>query len=89
MNHTIASKIKKAMLACSAVCLGVLGIVALLCISISGTKTVADSMQGTVSVAAGLVEREVAAMKQFAIDEGVESSEIFMDHAGFSTYEIS
>ena len=30
---------------------------------------------------------EVEAMKQFAIDEGVESSEIFMDHAGFSTYE--
>ncbi len=30
---------------------------------------------------------EVEAMKQFAIDNGVESSEIFMDHAGFSTYE--
>ena len=30
---------------------------------------------------------EVYAMKQFAIAEGVESSEIFMDHAGFSTYE--
>ena len=70
MNHTIASKIKKAMLACSAVCLGVLGIVALLCISISGTKTVADSMQGTVSVAAGLVEREVAAMKQVTYELG-------------------
>ena len=30
---------------------------------------------------------EVYTMKQFAIAEGVESSEIFMDHAGFSTYE--
>ena len=30
---------------------------------------------------------EVYAMKQFAIAEGIESSEIFMDHAGFSTYE--
>jgi vancomycin permeability regulator SanA len=30
---------------------------------------------------------EVYAMKQFAIGEGIESSEIFMDHAGFSTYE--
>lgn len=30
---------------------------------------------------------EVEAMKRFAIDEGVVSSEIFMDHAGFSTYE--
>lgn len=30
---------------------------------------------------------EVNAMKQFAIDEGISSSDIFMDHAGFSTYE--
>ena len=30
---------------------------------------------------------EVGAMKSFAIAEGVASSEIFMDHAGFSTYE--
>lgn len=30
---------------------------------------------------------EVNAMKQTAIDEGVPSSDIFMDHAGFSTYE--
>ena len=30
---------------------------------------------------------EVAAMKQSAIDAGIASSDIFMDHAGFSTYE--
>ena len=30
---------------------------------------------------------EVAAMKQFAVDAGVPSSDVFMDHAGFSTYE--
>jgi len=30
---------------------------------------------------------EVGAMKQFAIDRGVPSEDIFMDHAGFSTYE--
>lgn len=30
---------------------------------------------------------EVNVMKNFAIDEGVESENIFMDHAGFSTYE--
>ena len=30
---------------------------------------------------------EVAAMKQFAITAGVASSDVFMDHAGFSTYE--
>lgn len=30
---------------------------------------------------------EVNVMKKFAIDHGVPSSDIFMDHAGFSTYE--
>lgn len=30
---------------------------------------------------------EVAVMKQYAIEEGVPSEAIFMDHAGFSTYE--
>ena len=30
---------------------------------------------------------EVAAMKQFAITEGIPSEDTFMDHAGFSTYE--
>lgn len=30
---------------------------------------------------------EVNAMKDFAIDKGVSSEDIFMDHAGFSTYE--
>lgn len=30
---------------------------------------------------------EVNVMKDFAIERGVDSSDIFMDHAGFSTYE--
>ena len=30
---------------------------------------------------------EVAAMKQYAMDQGVPAEDIFMDHAGFSTYE--
>ena len=30
---------------------------------------------------------EVNAMKQFAVDAGVASADVFMDHAGFSTYE--
>ena len=30
---------------------------------------------------------EVAAMKQYAVEQGVPSEDIFMDHAGFSTYE--
>ena len=30
---------------------------------------------------------EVFAMKSYAIEKGIASSEVFMDHAGFSTYE--
>ena len=30
---------------------------------------------------------EVNAMKKYAIDAGIPSSDVFMDHAGFSTYE--
>ena len=30
---------------------------------------------------------EVAVMKSFAVDAGVPSEDVFMDHAGFSTYE--
>lgn len=30
---------------------------------------------------------EVSTMKQFAVDAGVPSADVFMDHAGFSTYE--
>lgn len=30
---------------------------------------------------------EVGTMKQIAMEAGIESSDIFMDHAGFSTYE--
>ena len=30
---------------------------------------------------------EVDAMKQFAVDAGIDSDDVFMDHAGFSTYE--
>ena len=30
---------------------------------------------------------EVQTMKQYALDNGIASSDVFMDHAGFSTYE--
>lgn len=30
---------------------------------------------------------EVQAMKQYAVEHGVPSADVFMDHAGFSTYE--
>lgn len=36
----------------------------------------------------GQVEyNEVATMKQYAVDSGIIDSDVFMDHAGFSTYE--
>ncbi len=35
----------------------------------------------------GLYYNEVGTMKDFAIENGVPSSDVFMDHAGFSTYE--
>lgn len=35
----------------------------------------------------GMYYDEVNVMKNYAINEGVASSDIFMDHAGFSTYE--
>ena len=30
---------------------------------------------------------EVETMKRYAVDAGISSSDVFMDHAGFSTYE--
>lgn len=30
---------------------------------------------------------EVGAMKQYALDAGIDSEDVFMDHAGFSTYD--
>lgn len=30
---------------------------------------------------------EVETMKRYAVDSGISSSDVFMDHAGFSTYE--
>ncbi|MBE6678205.1 MAG: SanA protein [Ruminococcaceae bacterium] len=44
-------------------------------------KIIMSGDHGTVSY------DEVNTMKQYAIDAGVPSSDVFMDHAGFSTYE--
>ncbi len=46
-----------------------------------GTKLLMSGDHGTAEY------DEVGAMKAFAIEKGIGSSEIFMDHAGFSTYE--
>ena len=47
----------------------------------NGTKILVSGDHGTKEY------NEVEAMKQFAIENGISSSDIFMDHAGFSTYE--
>ena len=47
----------------------------------SGAKLLMSGDHGTVEY------DEVNAMKQYAIEKGIDSKEIFMDHAGFSTYE--
>lgn len=44
-------------------------------------KIIMSGDHGTVSY------DEVNAMKQFAVEKGVPSEDVFMDHAGFSTYE--
>lgn len=46
-----------------------------------GSKLLMSGDHGTVEY------NEVYTMKQYAIAEGIASEEIFMDHAGFSTYE--
>lgn len=47
----------------------------------NGTKLLVSGDHGTAEY------NEVFAMKSYAIEKGIASSEIFMDHAGFSTYE--
>lgn len=47
----------------------------------SGAKLLMSGDHGT------LEYDEVNAMKQYAIGKGIDSEQIFMDHAGFSTYE--
>lgn len=46
-----------------------------------GAKLLMSGDHGRVSY------NEVQSMKQYAMDRGVDASDIFMDHAGFSTYE--
>ena len=47
----------------------------------AGAKLLMSGDHGRVSY------NEVQSMKQYAMDRGIDASDIFMDHAGFSTYE--
>lgn len=63
-SNSIVAKIKRAMFNCSAVCLGILGVVSLGCVTGSVQTILDDNMTETAEGAAGLIEREIAAMKQ-------------------------
>ncbi len=67
---SIAAKIKKAVLTCSLICLGLLGVVSLICLTINTTSLLKTNMTETAQVAAGLVESEIAAMKEVTYELG-------------------
>lgn len=69
-DNSIASKIKHAMVKSSAICLAVLGVVSLICISVSTNTLLKSNMTETAGVAARIVESEVAAMKQVTYEIG-------------------
>lgn len=67
---TIASKIKKAMLATSALALGVLSIVSLLCATLNTNSLLESNMKETAIVAADYVGSEINTMKEIAYELG-------------------
>lgn len=67
---SVAAKIKKAVLGCSLICLGLLGVVSLICLTINTTSLLETNMTETAQVAAGLVESEIAAMKEVTYELG-------------------
>lgn len=69
-NNSIAFKIKNAMRSTSLMCLGVLGVVSMLCIAFSTTSLLQRNMTETAEVAASLVEREIGTMKKVTYEIG-------------------
>ena len=67
-NKSMAGRIKSAMMLTSTICLAVLGIVSLVCMSIVSKSILKNNMTETSEVAATVVEKDVAAMKE-VIDE--------------------
>ena len=55
-DRSMAARIKKAMVSTSAICLAVLGIVSLICVSIASKTILKNNMKETAEVAATLVE---------------------------------
>ena len=69
-DNSIAGKIKRAMVSTSTICLAVLGVVSLVCISIASRTILKNNMRETAEVAASLVEHEIASMKQVTYEIG-------------------
>lgn len=67
---SIASKIKNAMRGTSMICLGVLGVVSLVCITINTNTLLKTNMTETAKVAASLVEKEIGTMKKITYELG-------------------
>lgn len=68
--NSIASKIKNAMTGCSLICLGVLGIISLILITVNNNSLLKTNMTETAKVAADLVSSEIEAMKQITYELG-------------------
>lgn len=72
--NSIAAKIKNAMTRCSLICLGALGIVSLILITVNSQSLLKTNMTETAKVAAGLVSSEIEAMKQITYELGCNPS---------------
>ncbi len=69
-DMSIAGKIKSAMIRVTAICLAVLGVVSLICVSTSSKTILENDLTETAKLAATLVEKEVAAMKERTYEIG-------------------
>lgn len=67
---TITARVKRAMLACSVACLGVLGIVSLACITFNTNSLLKSNMTATAEVTSSLVSNEIEAMKKVTYELG-------------------
>ena len=70
MDNSIAGRIKSAMVKSSTICLGVLGIVALICMVIVSKIIISNDMTEIAQLSATLVSREIAAMKDVTYEIG-------------------
>ena len=68
--RNIAGKIQNAMTSVTVICLVILGIVAVVCVSICSRTVVKNDLKETAKLAATLIQRDVAAMKNTTYEIG-------------------